>query len=139
MKLSKTQARLQFMAWVKDNYPELYLRAQNTARKEGSEPSAQLAGLGEGFWEKFSSTVTGLGTTYLTLKNQRDAMKLNMQRAEQGLPPVDAGVTAPVIRTQIDLPPDVINRISSEAGMNVNKILIFGAAAIAALFFFKKK
>lgn len=128
------KARLQFLTWVKNRFPALYNEAISQA--EILEGRMQLNGLGEDdqptFWQKVTGGLTSLGTTYLTLKNQRDAMKLNLARAEQGLPPVDAGITAPVIRTEIDLPPDVVAKLTSEAGMNVNKILMFGGAALIA-------
>ena len=139
----KNRAQLQFLTWVRNRYPELYAAA--IAKAEGNK-NAQLGLVApetevptESFWSKVGGALTGLGTTYLTLKNQRDAMKLNLARAEQGLPPVDAGVTAPVVRTEIDLPPDVVSKMTQSAGMQVNKMLLFGGAAIIAIMLFMNR
>ena len=139
--MGTAESKLQFLTWVQKRFPDLYAAAME--RAESEEFSDQLAGLGEdepktSFWSKVGGALTGLGTTYLTLKNQRDAMKLNLQRAQQGLPPVDIGATAPVVRTEIDLPPDVVSKLTSEAGMNVNKVLLFGGAALVAFMLMRK-
>jgi len=132
------KAQAQFLTWVKRNFPDAYYAALNRA------DNSSLAGLGEEeaptqtFWQKMTAGLTAVGTTYLSLKNQRDAMKLNLARAEQGLPPIDAGVTAPVIRTQIDLPPDVLDKLTAGAGQQFNKVLLIGAAAVAAFFLFNR-
>jgi hypothetical protein len=131
------QSRVQFADWLKTNHPEIFQRAIAVAEKN----SVALAGLGEeptkSFWEKFTEAAAGIGTTYLTLKNQRDAMKINLERAQQGLPPIDAATSAPVIRTQVDLSPELTTRLVSTAGEGINKMLLFGAAAVAAFFLFK--
>jgi len=135
------RARLQFLTWVRENHPGLYNAVMERAVRQTYE--GKLAGLGEDaqptLWSKFMDGAVKLGATYLTLKNQRDALKLNMTRAEQGLPPIDPGITAPVIRTQIDLPPDVIEKITSEAGLGLNKILLFGGAALLAFMIISKR
>lgn len=141
MAARQNRARMQFLTWLSDKHPELYNAALE--RVERQEQAAQLSGLGaeegESWWQKISGGLLAVGSTYLSLKNQRDAMKLNLARAEQGLPPVDPGITAPVIRTEIDLPPDVINKITGTAGVQVNKMLIFGAAAVLAIMLFMRK
>lgn len=126
----QAQAQAQFLTWVRKRFPELYFAAVDVADENG------LSGLGaegDSWWQRASGALLGLGTTYLALKNQRDAMRLNLARAEQGLPPVDVSATAPVIRTEIDLPPDVINKLTTGAGTQVNKILLFGGVALLAV------
>jgi hypothetical protein len=133
----RSNARVQFASWLKRAHPEVFARAVKIA----SESENALASLGEteSFWSKFSTAALGLGTTYLALKNQRDAMKINLTRAEQGLDPIDAATSAPVIRTQVDMSPELTQRLVSTAGEGLNKTLLWGGAAlIAALFFFRK-
>lgn len=141
MTAQQNRARMQFLTWVRTNFPDLYSEA--IAQAEGMTENAKLAGLGEdeqpSFWQKVAGGLTSLGTTYLTLKNQRDAMKLNLERAQQGLPPVDAGVTAPVVRTEIDLPPDVVNKLTAGAGTQVNKVLLFAAVAAGAVWLMQRR
>lgn len=135
--MSHATARLQFADWLKMNHPVIFQRAIAIAEKN----SATLKGLGEeeklSFWQRFSEAAAGLGVTYLTLKNQRDAMKINLQRAQAGLAPIDAATSAPVIRTQVDLSPELTSRLVSTAGEGINKTLLLAGAAIAAFFIFK--
>jgi hypothetical protein len=137
------QSRVQLADWLKTNHPALFQRAIRVAENATNNglgqmgPSAPAPEPTKSFWEKFTEAAAGLGTTYLTLKNQRDAMKINLDRAQQGLPPIDAGTSAPVITTQVALSPELTNRLVSTAGEGLNKMLLFGAAAVAAFFLFR--
>ena len=137
--MTQAQARLQFADWLKNAHPEIFARAVRVAEKS----TATLQSLGEeetkSFWQKFGDAAIGIGTTYLSLKNQRDAMKINLERAQAGLPPIDASTSAPVIKTQVDLSPELTNRLVSTAGEGLNKTLMFAGAAVLALFLFMKK
>ena len=142
MTMRQNRARMQFLTWLQDKHPQLYNAVME--KMERAERQQQLSGLGqtengESWWQKLSGGLLAVGSTYLSLKNQRDAMKLNLARAEQGLPPVDPGITAPVIRTEIDLPPDVVEKITGTAGTQVNKMLLFGAAAIVGIMLFMQR
>ena len=136
--MSQATARLQFADWLKTNHPDIFQRALAIAEKN----TATLEGLGEeaklSFWQRFSEAAAGLGVTYLTLKNQRDAMKINLQRAQSGLPPIDVATSAPVIKTQVDLSPELTSRLVSTAGEGINKTLLLAAAGLAAFLIFKK-
>ena len=46
---------------------------------------------------------------------------------------------APVIRTQIELEPELIDKITGSAGVQVNKMLLFGAAAVVAIMLFMRR
>ena len=151
----QNRARAQFLTWLQNNHPELFDAVVARASTANMAIIAQeLSGLGvhggaegvltsvkdsgDAWWQKIAGGLTAAGTVYLSLKNQRDAMELNLERAKQGLPPVDAGVTAPVIRTEIDLPPDVVKQLTAGAGQQVNKLLLFGGAAIIAIMLFMR-
>ena len=90
--LTQAQARIQFVSWLQEAHPALAAAAIEAAENSsinglgqmGPPAPAKLAG--GSFWEKLTSGAIALGGTYLTLKAQRDAMKLNLARAEQGLP-----------------------------------------------------
>jgi hypothetical protein len=130
------QSRLDFAQWLKNTHPDIFNRAIKIASQNET-----LGALGaeNGFWSKFTTAAMGLGTTYLALKNQRDAMKINLERAQQGQPPIDIATTAPVIRTQIDMSPELTNKLVSTAGAGINRTLMLaGAALLAAFFIFKK-
>jgi hypothetical protein len=140
------QARLQFVTWLKNKYPNLYYAAMDQAEMAGGnlaglgfDPSAIVTATSEpSIWERFSAGALALGSTYLSLQNQRDEMKLNLARAEQGLPPIEAGSTGPVLRTEIDLSDDVVEKIVAGAGVNINKVLIFAAVGLGAFMLLRK-
>lgn len=67
--------------------------------------SRGLNGLGEipvadnqSWWDKFISGVQTLAPTYAQFQLSKDLYSLNMQRAKQGLPPVDASAISPQVR-----------------------------------------
>lgn len=128
------QSRIDFAKWLKSEHPDIFTRAVSAAAQ------SELSGLGEteGFWSKFTKAAAGLGTTYLALKNQRDAMKINLERAQQGQPPIDVATSAPVVRTQVDLSPELTQRLVSTAGEGINKTLLLAGAGVVAFLLFKK-
>jgi hypothetical protein len=70
---------------------------------------------------------------YLAYDAQKDIMEMNIERAKQGLDPVDPGLTAPQVRVIHELPPEVQTQISAfkMGGMN---ILLWGGLAVGAFF-----
>jgi len=161
--------RVQFADWLKRAQPEVYKDAlefaQATAGQRAqalAQAQAKTAGVfdtelgfldtgsiaepvatttaDKSFWQKFIEGAAAIGTSYLTLKNQKDILALNIERAKQGLPPVDAATTAPVIRTQVDIDPALARSLASNVGSSINRnMLIFGGIALVALFFMMRK
>jgi len=131
MNNAQARARVQFADWLKQEHPMLFQRAIAEASKStlGQETTQQPT---KSFWQKFTEAAAGLGTTYLSIKNQQDMMKLNMQRAQQGLPPIDAATAAPVVRTQVDVSPQLAQKLVDTAGEGINKTLLLAGVAIAA-------
>ena len=130
--MSHAQARIDFAQWLKNEHPGIF----NRAVKAAANSEATLSSLGEkhaeSFWSKFSKAAAGLGATYLALKNQREAMKINLARAQAGQPPIDVATSAPVIRTQVDMSPELTQRLVSTAGEGINKTLLLAGAGVAA-------
>jgi len=136
--MSQAQARIDFAQWVKDNHPALFAKAVAIAENS----TATLGAMGEetgSFWSKFGTAVMGLGTTYLALKNQRDAMKINLERAQQGQPPIDMATSAPIVRTQVDMSPELTQRLVSNVGAGMQTPLIIAGIGLVALLFFMRK
>ena len=140
--LTQAQARIQFVDWLQNAHPALAAAAIEAA-ENGSINSNATNGLGQieggSFWEKLSSGALALGGTYLTLRAQRDAMKLNIARAEQGLPPIDPALAAPTIRTQVDIDPALAQKLMSNVGSGLNRTLLFAGAAVLALVLFMNR
>lgn len=152
--LTQAQARIQFVNWLQENHPALAAAAINaaqsdtvsvnglgqfsftTAIKETADTAAQTGG---SIWEKLTGAATALGTSYLALKNQRDMMKINIARAEQGLPPLDVATSAPVVRAQVDIDPALARDLASNVGSTLNRTLLIGGAAVIALILFMNR
>ncbi len=137
----QTRARLQFLTWARQRFPELYAAAigvtDNAAPGLGQ---VEATVTGDTWWNKAAGAFTALGTTYLGLKNQRDILKINLERAQRGEPPISSeDLTAPVVQTQVVLPQDTINKLTAGAGTQINKILLFGAAAVLGFMLFMRK
>lgn len=151
------KSAIEFANWLKKAHPRLYNQAAAIADEKanaasnvpavaierGRIPGANdnaLSGLAAedngGWFSTFIGAAATLGGTYLNLKNQRDQLKINLQRAQIGLAPIDV-VGTPILTARVELPPDTIDKITQSAGMNINKILIFGGLAVAAFFFLK--
>ncbi len=151
------RAALNFANWLRIEHPKLFRQAANRAdiSLELRNERAMNNGLGQwetyidpyaapidvqpaptektGWLETFMKAAAGLGTTYLTLKNQRDQLQINIERAKIGLDPID--ITAqPIITTQIQLDPSTVDKITASAGFQVNKVLLWGGVAAAAFF-----
>ena len=149
--LTPTQlARAQFLTWLKRSNPAVFrsaLKHAETAKAHFAAQSgnpAALSGLGwtmgengtlvaenKNWWQTFAEGITQAGTAYLAYKGQKAAIDLNLQRAQQGLPPIDVSrYTAPTVRTQVDVSPEILARLR-EGGMNT--MLLVGGIAAAFL------
>ena len=133
--LTQTEARIQFMAWVQQNFPALAAAAIDYA----DTPTVGGLGEEESFWSKLTKGLTGLGTTYLALRNQREVLKINLERAKTGQPPIDIASTAPVIRTQIEIDPALASKLASGIGGGINTTMMMLLAGGLVLFLFMKK
>jgi hypothetical protein len=142
-----TTARLQFATWLKQTNPALFDKAIRAAEKntrvamgdydiDGNLDAAPATPTTTqpSFWSRFTDGLTQLATASIALRAQRAVLNTNIQRAEQGLPPISMESGAPVIRTQIDVSPQVASRLQQTAAEGTQKLLLFGGLAAAAFF-----
>ena len=139
-------------------YPSMYYGGTGYRGRYHSQ-AEHLSGLGQdvdpwGGVAVSTTSTTGSGTTnggsfdwatdlfsfakeaipaYLAYDAQKDIMDLNLERAKQGLDPIDPGVVAPQVRVVHDFPPEVQQQISAfkMGGMN---LLLWGGLAVGAFF-----
>lgn len=159
--------RVQFADWLSRAMPQVWEIAEASAHAQ-SQALAQRAGIaitglgawGDWFgtetttatpagettsetksvWEKLLDGAIAGGTAYLSLKNQKDMLALNIERAKAGLPPLDAAATAPVIRTEVSLDPALARDLLSDVGSSINRnLLIAAAVGLVALLFFMRR
>lgn len=82
--------------------------------------------------------IANAATAFYTAKQQRDMIKLQTRRAEQGLAPIDTSkLSAPPIRVQVDAPQarELATQAATEAGAAIKPWLIPGALILTAFFF----
>jgi hypothetical protein len=160
-------ARLQFADWLEKQFPPVFQIAAEQASAHASaqaalfeQKKAQLGELGidwgdiwsapetvtktteatQSTWSKFIDGAIAAGTAYLTLENQKDILALNIERAKAGQPPIDAATTAPIIRTQVDIDPELAKSLMADAGGTITRnMMIIAAVGLAAILFLGRK
>lgn len=136
------KARLAFLTWLKDTHPKLY--ADAVEAPAGIAP-AGVSGIfdtisdavGKIDFGKISDGIAKAGTAYLAVKSQKDLLKLNLARANSGLPPLDTtdyGI-APTVRTEIDIDP----RLASGLRDSMTMPLLIGGAALLLVLLLRKR
>lgn len=144
---SVTPERQAFLDWSENIAPGLYEkfkeRMQSARRMQGRTISGltiegdDLA-LG-GLWDDVKGTLTDVMSTGLQMKQQRDLYKLQLSRAEKGLPPLNADQVSPQIRTQIEIGPETRAQLFTEAGAGLKNLAVPLAVGAAAIFMFTRK
>lgn len=152
MNATELRGQMMFMTWVQETYPDLYqavlnrVASQEVATQGVAVNNRQLGQVGppapemESWWSKASTAFMSLGVTYLGLKNQRDVLKINLERAKKGLPPIsNENLTAPIVQTRVDVSPEVMDKLTAGVGTQMNKVLLFGGIALLGVLLFMRK
>ena len=124
------KARAAFITWLRDSSPEAYRFAMERAYSNGLSDTAPAS---TGFdWKKFLDAATAATTAVFQTKAQKDMLKVNIERAKAGLPPMDTSFAAPVIRTQFDVSPEIAAQLQQTAqAATMNVALVAGAGLLA--------
>lgn len=154
-----TRVALEFASWLRVNHPKLFRQAAERAdiavevrNERAAGRGVGLQGLGvhpsdvsiaptveekpTGWFDTFMKAAAGLGATYFSLDAQKKQLEINIQRAQMGLSPIDVAGN-PVITTEVVLDAGTVDKITKSAGVQINKILLFGGLAAAAFFLLK--
>lgn len=149
----KEQAVKQFLTEFLATYsPEIYAAvmeavpeaAQAISTPPGMEGFGYMYGFGQtpqpaqqpaappqkAWWEKALDAAATFGTAYLQFEAQKDVLKVQKKRAEQGLPPIRTDAIAPTIRHQVDIPPEF-----KQAAMGTGTLVALGVGALALMWF----
>lgn len=143
-----TVAQQGFIDFLKKSHPRLYRVAMQKAAKVVGAQS--LSGMGDIDWGNLFTNITDAvskaAPAVLQLKQQKDLMKVQLQRAKAGQPPIDPGTYAqyatPSTAVSAEAPYSGFNVQTYAGGLPMSKILTFGGialAGIAALYFLTKK
>ena len=155
------RAQLQFLTWLKNTHPTVMDRALQATRRQSGAPGlgaysrspyrnqvegapgmsgfmdSIIGGISHLDFSKLTDNVMKAGTGLLAYSSQKKLLKLNLDRAKRGLPPLDASEygQAPVIRSQIDLDPELADGLAR--GFTSYGLPLI--AGLAALFFFTRR
>lgn len=117
-----TTTQQQFVNWLRVNEPIVFQSAKNAANNAVGLSAADTA---EGnWWDSFVGAAKQLVPVIVQAKSQKKILDVQLRRAQQGLPPLDAGQIAPTVRVQAGLTP------------SMKKILIPSLAIGAGLLFY---
>lgn len=129
-------ARAQFVTWLKNTHPDLWQGIMQSELGGLGVHEAPEAVPERSMWEKIIDGATKVGSTYLQYEAQRKILKMNIERAQQGLPPLDPSIigATPVIRTEIDISPEMAAGLKQKLGMGIGTIALIGAGVLLLLF-----
>ncbi len=130
-KAALVRYRRQFLNWIKQWAPEIYVAAKKKADLTESEEGT-LGQLG-GWWETFSDSVGDLGGKYLQFRTQKEILDVQMERMRAGLPPLQTGEYAPTVAVKID--PWTTRELTGAIGAGFGKMLPVIAIGGVALMF----
>lgn len=143
-KVGQAQARKMFLQWLQRNDPFLY----KTARRVAVMRKQNLSGMGEFKWGEFfqsaTDTIKNALPTYLQTKQQKEIMDIQMERARQGLPPLETTQYTSPITISPQISPDTeaaMNRIALNTVQGgLGKLLpwIIGGGLLFTIFLSKK-
>lgn len=131
------QAAFAFTNWLQARFPDVYGHVANRApRMLDADKSvatgalgrkAQLSGLGDfapvSDWGK---TFTDAVTAVVQGKAQSDLIKMNISRAEQGLPPIDPGNVTPGVNVGLSADTRQLATLGIGAALIVGLAMAFG-------------
>jgi hypothetical protein len=135
-----SQSQIQFVNWVKQHDPFLY-------RVAAKRLELQRSGLG--FMDSVGSLFTSIVDTAKTVipvgleyNQQKKILALQLERAKQGLPPIDAAAYSPVVKIAPTFTPEseaAITRAATASlkeggGAILTRMLPVAMMAVAAFF-----
>ena len=143
---NKQTAKKQFIKWFKRREPFLFNVAKHrfNLRNPGLNGNMEMAGISEIF-TGIVDTVKNVAPSLIQLSSQKKILDMQIKRAEQGLPPLDAAQYSPTIKVEAAISPEseeAAKRIAietSKQGISELKPIFFGALLLGALMLLRKK
>lgn len=121
--------------WLRRAQPVLYRAAEKAAAKGtsrlGQATTTEAATAAPTFWQRLVSSVTELAPQYLQYQAQKDLLEVQLQRASQGLPPLDPTSYAPAVQVSID---PAQAEAAAEAAWERVKPFVFGGLVLVGGF-----
>lgn len=129
------RSRRQFLNWIKDWAPQLYVVAKRKADQEDAQDNT-LGSL-TGWFDTFTDSLTKVGGQYLQLRTQKDILDAQMERMKQGLPPLQTSEYAPTVAVKPDA--GTTREITGAIGAGFGSMLPWIAGGIGLMFLMGRK
>lgn len=129
-----------FIEWVKNNDPFIY----NLAVGRYKAKQSGLSGTAD-FFSSLTDTIKNVVPAVMNYRQQNKIMDVQIQRAKQGLPPLETSQYAPVIKVETAITPEseaAAKRIGVDLvkqGVGDMKPIFFGGLALMAFLFYKNR
>lgn len=136
-------AKKQFLHWLRENDPYLYNVARYKHANEGGLGTVVNPQGTSSFFSSVVDTVKKLGTSVLQYKSQKKILDLQLKRAEQNLPPIDASMYTPTVKVEAAVTPEMeqqARRVGIDLvkqGAQEFKPIFFGALILGGFFLLK--
>jgi hypothetical protein len=128
--------RKEFLIWLAQKNPKLLkIALKNAEIQRAIAKKLGHVGHVEGVWETIADTVQKVAPALVQSKIQLDMYKINVKRAEQGLPPIDNTAITPTIKVQTELGPETRQELTKTAEKGLSK-LITPALIVGGVFLF---
>ncbi len=132
----QNNAALQLALWLKRKYPKLYAASISSRGLSGLGDTAPSTSTTPAATTGWLDTLTGMlkqaVPVYLSTYQQKQLIDINIERAKQGLPPVDQSSIAPQVN--VSLPPEQMNQITS-----AGKYALIGVGVLGVAFLLSKR
>lgn len=134
----KADPARKFLHWVKFTHPALYADAERRSGMAGlgqdaktKLPTATAITEQPGPFQRFLSTITSLAPSYIQARSQQQLLEVQLDRARQGLPPLNASQYAPAVQLSVD---PAMYTPQLEA---LKPWLLYGGLALGGFFLFR--
>lgn len=110
-----TPSQLKTIEWIRVNDPFLYQLAQKRfeiKREKGMAGLGEVVAPNKSFWNTLAETAQSVLPAVINMPAQKKVLDIQMKRAEQGLPPIDAAAYIPPIKFSADISEDTENALT---------------------------
>lgn len=139
--MNDQQAKMLYAKWVERRHPQIYKVAVELSKKGHDIKS----GLGEeqpkdkNWWDKLADNLTTVGTAAINLEAQRNILREQSRRANQGLAPLETSQFAPTVRVAGEVSTQSLENIKTSFGLGgIEKYIKPALLGIGVLFAIKK-
>lgn len=142
------QSKRQFVAWIKRHDPFLYKIAEKRhamLKRRGGSLAGVSDFLNKDFFSTIADTVKTVAPSIFQIQSQKKILDVQLERAKQGLPPLQAADYSPTIKVAAEITPETEAAAARIAVQSVREVMpsmerwFFVAIGVGAYLMLKKK